>query len=228
MYVPYILYRNKDGYAIETKLMCDLNTPPPLGNPIKTHYFDKVDFYNVSGLHMGEHNYIAQNAQFIKISAEDAYQKLIENLQQKYTLVANSNNKNISYEEESGSILGQMRSYFFNNNIQIPEPDASVSFDSEKYKKNHNEFYLYSSLRFINHFSTPDIMTLRKMQKALNTLLLNENTISVSDLSSIHCYTYESLKQDMLFIDEVKAIHDMDSIGSYYNRGTKHSTKFRR
>lgn len=223
MYIPYILYTNKDGYVDETKFINEMDKPPFAGEKVLTFYNESVNFYNIPGVvsDNGE-NYMAANGQFTVISPDEVKSKLVKNLQEKYLLVEKSGSLNISYEDDLfGSVLGQMRTYFYNNNIQVPDSEnfPDVTFSENAYKENVNEFFLFSSFSKISDFSIADIINLRKMQCALNTLLLEEKIINVSDINNIQCYSNYVSESDEKHVDYSTASSAIYDSCVYHNTG---------
>lgn len=223
MYIPYIFYTNEDGYVDETKFRNEMEKPPAIGEKTSTFYNESVNFYNLSGAVSDQNeNYIAQDGKFTVISADEVKNRLIKNLQAKYLLADKSGSLNISYEDDLfGSVLGQMRTYFYNNNIQIPDSEQipEFAFSENAYKENVNEFFLLSSFKNITDFSIADIMNLRKMQYALNTLLLQENIINVSDINNIQCFSDITPESEEKYINYSKACRAIYDSCIYHNTG---------
>lgn len=226
MHIAYILYKNEDGYLNETKFMQEMENPPLQGEKVKTFYDEEVIFENVAGLSNGENsNYSAENGKFISISESEVKERIIKNLQERYLLLENSGSINMSYEDDLfGSCLGQLRSYFFNNDIPIPEKNESVVFSEDKFRENNNELSVLCSFRNTGFETVADIMTLKALQQATNSMLIEEGILkNISSINNIACYKNSSDDESVQGINYSKASISMKNIATYHNRKPKTS-----
>lgn len=226
MHIAYILYKNEDGYLNETKFMQEMENPPLQGTKVKTFYDEEVIFENVAGLSNGEKsNYSAENGKFISISESEVKERIIKNLQERYLLLENSGSINMSYEDDLfGSCLGQLRSYFFNNDIPIPEKNESIIFSEDKYRENDNQLSVLCSFQNSGFETVADIITLKKMQNATNTMLIEEGILNnISNINNIPCCKHTSDDSSIENINYSEASSIMRDIATYHNRKPKTS-----
>lgn len=224
MHIAYILYKNEDGYLTETKLMQEMENPPLKGEKIKTFYDEEVIFENVAGLSNGEKsNYSVENEKFITISDNEVKENIIKSLQERYLLLENSGSINMSYEDDLfGSCLGQLRSYFFNNDIPIPDKNESIIFTEDKYRENDNHLSVLFSFQNAGFETVADIIILKKIQNATNTMLMEEGILNnISNINNIPCYKNVSDDSSIGNINYSEASSVMRDIATYYNKKPK-------
>lgn len=179
----------------------------------------------MAGLRNGEKsNYSAENGKFISISESEVKERIIKNLQERYLLLENSGSINMSYEDDIfGSCLGQLRSYFFNNDIPIPEKNESIIFSEDKYRENDNKLSVLCSFQNSGFETVADIITLKKIQNATNTMLIEEGILNnISNINNVPCCKYAS-DDSIENVNYSDAASIMRDVATYHNRKPKTS-----